>query len=125
MLEFAQTVPPDNSETPLLLQALITPFLSSNETLKYAFFISLLLVKNREAEEVLAIAIEALSSEVVFKKPRRLIERGISLFNLSAMVAKLILKWSFVFFVKFMPIISLISWFSLTCKIFLRTLNHA
>jgi len=44
---------------------------------KYVFFISLSLFKNPDAEEVLAIAIEALSSEVVFKKSRRLMEPGI------------------------------------------------
>ena len=58
------------------------------------FFISLSLLKNLDAEKVLAIAIEAPSSEVVFKKSRRLIESGIFIlsFKLSAVMAKLILN---------------------------------
>jgi len=47
---------------------------------KYVFFISLSLLKNLDAEKVLAIAIEAPSSKVVFKKSRRLIESAIFLF---------------------------------------------
>jgi len=56
---------------------LIGPLPLSNEMAKYVFFISLSLFKNPDAEEVLAIAIEAPGNEVVFKKSRCLKEPGI------------------------------------------------